>query len=223
MGAYEDLTGRRFGRLLVLEPSRATGGLMWLCRCDCGASSSVTYSNLSCGGTQSCGCRQREIATAQFTQHGHARIGQRTPTYNSWYSMIRRCTDPKRPQWPHYGGRGITVCKQWMDFANFLADMGARPSLLHGIERKDNNGHYEPGNCKWATQREQGRNRRNNRMIRVADVIATLVEWAELTGMHPDVIARRIDRFGYSERDAIMLPLRGKSDHWSKEVYLGRA
>ena len=97
------------------------------------------------------------------TRHGHVRVGRRTPTYSSWAGMVSRCTNPNQPGWKYYGARGITVCDRWRTFDNFLADMGERPDGKT-LDRKDNDGNYEPGNCQWATPTEQVRNRRSGRV-----------------------------------------------------------
>lgn len=98
------------------------------------------------------------------TRHGHGnhRAGARTPTYVSWSNMTQRTTNPRHPAWKYYGGRGITVCERWRDFATFLGDMGERPAE-RSLDRIDNDGDYEPGNCRWATRREQRLNQRNTR------------------------------------------------------------
>ena len=151
-----DLTGKRFGRLFVLSYSHTVkpGYAYWLCRCDCGTLRSVVACNLSRGITKSCGCLR-----ASPLSHGHTSGGRHTPTYRSWYAMIQRCTNPRNHKYRDYGGRGISVCKRWRSFENFLADMGERPAGLT-LDRRDNDGSYEPGNCRWATSHEQARNKR---------------------------------------------------------------
>ena len=157
------MTGQRFGRLTVVErvPSRAEAH--WRCLCDCGNTSVLRGSILRDGQVRSCGCYLRDRLRRVNTVHGQAVRGHMTPTYNSWMQMRRRCRDPKHGQWANYGGRGITVCDRWRDsFANFLADMGERPDGT-SIDRIDNDGNYEPGNCRWATPLEQSHNKRNTR------------------------------------------------------------
>ena len=155
-----DLTGQTFGRWVVVKrgPNTPTGQATWNVQCECGTRGNVRSVVLRDGRSQSCGCRKLEILLANSTKHGHAANGI-SPTYHSWASMIARCTNPSNKRFAIYGGRGITVCKRWMNFRNFLADMGERPKGL-SIDRIDNNSGYRPGNCRWTTSVTQARNRR---------------------------------------------------------------
>jgi hypothetical protein len=171
-----DLTGKQFGRLTVvtLHGRDAHRISTWLCRCECGNSSVVSASRMKRGRTKSCGCLMREVARANLRgnnhglTHGHSRLhkqtGKRghTPEYITWRGMLQRCNNPSAANFQRYGGRGISVCERWESFENFLADMGPRPPA-HTIDRIDVNGHYESGNVRWATAKEQTRNRRRGR------------------------------------------------------------
>ena len=136
-------------------------------------------------------------------RHGRSR----TSLHNTWCTMIERCTNPKSGKWSVYGGRGIRVCERWLTFELFLADMGERPSAKHSLDRIDVDGDYEPGNCRWATQREQQRNRRNNHIVEYRGERACLAEWAERTGIRHHTILYRL-RSGWSVDEALTRPVR---------------
>jgi hypothetical protein len=139
--------------------------------------------------------------------HGEAGA-RRSPEYRTWLSMLTRCRNPKSDHWPGYGGRGITVCARWNDsYEAFLEDVGRRPSLRHTLDRVDNAGNYEPGNVRWATPREQSRNRRSNRLLEFRGEVATAAEWAERFGLRRSALFLRLSR-GWSLEDALTKPLR---------------
>ena len=152
-----DVMGKKFGRLTAIErvENSRNGASRWRCMCDCGKESIVRGSFLSSGHTTSCGCFYEEkIILHRKTE---------TPEWKAWNNMIQRCQNPKNKSYPHYGGRGITVCARWLDsFVNFYADMGPKPTPAHSIERKENDGNYNPSNCCWTTQSEQLKNQRRS-------------------------------------------------------------
>ena len=153
----ENMAGTTFGRLVVVELAASKNRkARWMCRCDCGCSVIVTGASLREGDTRSCGCLQRDISRRQSTTHGMSK----TPEYRAWIDMIARCTNRDHADWADYGGRGITVCVRWRrSFSGFLADMKRRP-MRKSLDRINNDGNYEPGNCRWSTAYEQVHNRR---------------------------------------------------------------
>lgn len=160
-----DIAGQRFGRLRVIEFSHTKGGRSyWRVRCDCGTEKTIMAVDLRSKHTLSCGCLARELSSRRVTTHGQSgnpRTGlKKSSEYISWQSMIQRCYDQKVPYYKNYGGRGIAVCDRWRSsFEAFLADMGPRPAGKT-LDRIDNDGNYEPGNCRWATAKEQRLNQR---------------------------------------------------------------
>lgn len=162
----KDITGQRFALLVVLceVPGRRYGKVVhrrFRCLCDCGEETTTTLHALRSGHTRSCGCLQREIVRMKGLRHGHARRKKASKTYWIWHGIIQRCTYAKSAAYKYYGGRGIKVCDRWLVFDNFLADMGEKPPGKT-IDRINNDGHYEPDNCRWATMKEQSQNKNNN-------------------------------------------------------------
>jgi hypothetical protein len=165
-----DLTGQTFWRLTVLRLADEQRGhdRRWLCRCSCGKEAVRARGELKRGEARSCGCLRVETTKARGEanrKHGAAGDHAESPEYRSWVEMRRRCSNPNFIGYAHYGGRGITVCRRWDDFAAFLADMGTKPSPAHSIDRINPDGHYEPGNCRWTTPKEQANNRRPRQKV----------------------------------------------------------
>jgi hypothetical protein len=201
MPAFKDLRGFTFGRLRVIRVASHGTRTYWRCECICGKLTDVYASSLARGLTRSCGCLRREATSKRVRKHGHA-VGRKTATYNVWKGMRKRCSNPNDHKFKDYGGRGIRVCKRWEKFENFLADMGEKPKGK-SIDRVNNNGNYEPENCRWATPTEQARNSRKVRILDYKGTALSLAEWAEKLGLCPKLTSQRIVRDGWSTERAL--------------------
>lgn len=181
----------KYGRLTVLKETRRASVLWWTCRCDCGQKKQIVKQSIVQGLTKSCGCLGDESRRSVPRTHGQSR----TTTYQIWLGMVARCRNENEPAYPQYGGRGIKVCARWLRFENFLADMGKRPAGK-SIDRIDNDGSYEPRNCRWATRAEQARNRSTNILIEFRGEKLCLADWAARYGLKPSTLyaARRRGR-----------------------------
>jgi hypothetical protein len=190
--------GRKFNRLEVVELIKEIPGKrpkrFWRCRCKCGTVVAVSEHHLITNHTQSCGCLRKERTIAKIKTHGES-ASARTLEYSTWASMIQRCRNSESHKFPRYGGRGIAVCERWNSFINFLADMGRKPSPQHSIERRNNDGNYEPSNCYWATHKEQSRNKITTRFITFNGTTKCVTDWAALLGMRPNTLSGRLSRW----------------------------
>jgi hypothetical protein len=205
MAAANITIGSRFTRWTVLSESFMTGKshIVAKCKCDCGTVRLVRVARLISGKSKSCGCWRNDNLTTHGMTAGAVR--KDSHEYWIWNMIVQRCTNPKVKNWHDYGGRGITVCDSWLKFENFYADMGARPSRGHSIEREDNDGGYHKGNCRWATRLEQGKNKRNNRIIEAFGKRQHLAEWARQAGLHHVTILNRLAR-GWANEKAVSTP-----------------
>lgn len=221
-----DLVGQRFSKLVVLSEAGRTsdGKVTWLCQCDCGNTKIVSGRHLRRGSVKACGCMQF-IANKRHGMHA-------TKIYKTWNGMVSRCTNPRNSRWNDYGGRGIEVCDRWKSFEGFYADMGDCPEGM-SLDRVDVNGNYEPQNCRWATPKQQSRNRRDNRFVSWRGQTLTVAEWAEKMGMSKSVVLFRLKKWGNSDLDKVFLtPLKNRQrpvtwqgktqplSHWAKELGL---
>jgi len=190
-----DFIGQRFNLLTVIAIHKTKHDTKWECRCECGSITTTAAYHVYGGKTTSCGC----FWLKRITKHGMNRQAHKSPEYQSWASMHSRVNNAGRKEFENYGGRGITVCARWDDFGKFYADMGPRPSPKHSIDRIDNNGNYEPGNCRWATSEEQNRNTRRNVWITYNEQTHCIAEWAKMLGITASVLRYRLRRWGVAE------------------------
>lgn len=190
-----DMTGKEFGSLTVIEKSKSDYyGAYWLCKCNCGNITTVRGSHLRQGKTKSCGCNKGAHFIHEI-KHGHAmgKNKKASPEYSTWLAMMARCKNPKTKHYRLYGGRGISVCERWLKFENFLSDMGLRTSSKHSLDRYPNkDGNYEPGNCRWATIKEQNRNTNRNVFYQHEGRTQILEEWATELNADPGNMGKRL-------------------------------
>jgi hypothetical protein len=197
-----DLTGIQYGRLTVIKHTRTDKEYrtFWLCRCICGQEVEARSDGLVSGGTKSCGCLSKE--NMKLGRIGtHKRSG--TSEHNIWQTMKARCSNPNNSSYKNYGGRGITVCDSWKEFANFYKDMGSKPAGK-SLDRINNDGPYSPENCRWATQKEQCNNYRRNIVITFRNETHTLTEWSAILGIRYATLRKRLSVLHHSVEKAFL-------------------
>lgn len=206
MSEKKDLIGLRFMHLLVLEEagSDKNGRAMWLCKCDCGKFHKTLGKYLLNGDTTSCGCRRRKIlAETTKRQTTHRMSG--TPIYTKWVSMKDRCMNPLNSAYSSYGGRGIRICDEWINsFENFY-EWAISSGYSEGmtIDRINNNGNYEPTNCRWTDLKTQANNTRRNHYLTYKGKTKSLAEWAEIKKINYSTLRARINTYHWSVEKAL--------------------
>lgn len=199
------MIGTIVGRLAVVRTAPSVGrGRRFLCVCECGGWREVSAGHLKQGRVKSCGCLK--------PRHGARRAGAETAEYRVWRAMLRRCRNPSCRDFKNYGGRGVVACPRWALFANFLEDVGQRPSNTHQLDRIDNDGNYEPGNVRWATRGQQARNKRSNRLLTFDGRTQTLTAWSEECGIRRETISRRLEA-GRTVQEALTAPVESQLWH----------
>lgn len=205
-----DLTGQKFGRLTVigLDESRQTRKTYWVCQCECGGIKSARSDSLLCGAIKSCGCMKKEQDRANLTaNHSHKQSGTRL--YKIWQGMKKRCNDKNTACYDRYGGRGIKVCEEWNNsfepFFEWAMNNGYSEELT--IDRIDNNGNYEPMNCRWATNGEQCNNRRSNVKITIGNATKTLTEWCNIFEVEYQTVLSRYHRYPNQTIEELFSPI----------------
>ena len=199
-GKYRtDLSGQLFGHLTVQQESELRGPqqrVYWRVQCTCRNTKFVGAAELTSGKVTSCGCQRGQARGAQLRTHGES-YKNRTAEYVVWTQMLGRCNNKDNVNYKNYGGRGITVCAHWQGadgFQHFLEDMGRRPSSQHSIERKNNDGNYDPDNCIWATRLVQMANKRDNHYLTYEGETLHIAEWARRKGINSTTIRQRLKR-----------------------------
>jgi len=207
------LPGQQYGRLTVwyqfvrLSPAGIRNRRYSFCVCLCGAFAVANDNDLRTGDSQSCGCLWKEMLGQSRVSHGATRNGKFTPEYVSWAQIKSRTLNKKHIRYHLWGGRGVTICERWRhSFANFLADMGPKPSSKHTIERKNNSLGYFPENCIWATPREQANNTRRNHFLTHNGRTLTMAQWARELGIIYSTLRYRINKLKWSEERALTTP-----------------
>ncbi len=213
MPAKVELLGKVFGKLTVISENGKDlqGAYLWRCQCECGKETVVRSWSLRAGDTKSCGCLAATINGNRLRTHGMVK----TKLYERWAAMKNRCLTKSCSGYENYGGRGIKVCTRWYIFESFLSDMGPsfRPELQ--LERKDNNGNYEPSNCIWVNRYVQSRNRRTNHILKIKGVSKTVTEWSEKSGVKLQTILRRI-RADYPNHRLLEPPAPSRWNNFNK-------
>lgn len=195
----------KYGRLVVVGDEGLTRD-KHKCRCDCGAIVFVELNRLRSGNTRSCGCLQKETASKMFRKH----YGKGTVEYTSWQLMKDRCYNENNKTFAYYGGKGVRVCERWRNsFENFLSDMGLKPGGSYTLDRINGDADYSRDNCRWATKKEQTRNRGNTKMINYKGERRPLAEWCEILQIDYNNTNKRIWR-GWSTEDAFEKPKKGR-------------
>jgi hypothetical protein len=188
-GANDIVLGARFG-MLTVEESRKPGDVKTLFRCDCGSLKLISYRNVLSGSVYSCGCAMRALSSARMRRHGLSK----SPEYSAWCQAKARCYRKSHPRFSEWGGRGIRMCDRWLrSFEAFLSDMGPKPSPVHSLDRINNDGNYEPGNCRWATPKEQSTNRPSwTRVYEFDGRKMTVTDWANELGISRESLRDRL-------------------------------
>lgn len=209
MGKLIDLTGRRFGRLVVMEREqhRKSKGIAWVCMCDCGKKTIVTSDKLKNGHTKSCGCLWLETIKQSNRKHGQTE----TKLYRVWRGIISRTCNPSSTNYANYGGRGITICEEWRKSFETFCEWAVQNGYAEGlsIDRIDNDMGYYPQNCRFITMKEQSKNTRRNRYLEFNGMRMTESDWADSLGIRRETLCFRL-KSGWSIERALTTPVRPK-------------
>ena len=211
-GKKSKLEGLRFGRLEIIRlyGRDKNYNTLWECKCDCGNNCVVSAVHLKDSSTKSCGCLRAETLPPSNKIHGMSSSG----AYSTYRAMLNRCINKDSDSYYRYGGRGISICERWIGkggILNFFKDMGVPPSDKYQIDRIDNNGNYEPGNCRWVSSRENSRNKNNNVVLTLNGNSACLAAWSEELNIPYATLYSRLKRGGLSDKEILTLPVNHKN------------
>lgn len=201
-----DLVGKQFGRLTVLHEAGRDkhSNALWQCECSCGVIKTYIASKLRSGTTRSCGCLHNEELRQRKITHNMTN----TAEYEAWRGMIKRCTNPNCKSFKDYGARGIKICEEWLSsFVAFYNSVGPKPTPAHEIDRINNNGNYEPGNCKWSISKEQCNNMRRNHKIVFNGESMNIGQWATKLGINVRTLRNRLIRNNWPIEKAFTEPI----------------
>lgn len=203
-----DILNLKFNRWTVIAFSHKSGKKQFFsCLCECGTEGVVRKDQLTRGISKSCGCWKREVSKEQIirlsTTHG---LANKSKSYSIWKHITQRCLNKNNPSYKNYGGRGITICERWKDYANFFADMGDCPEGM-SIDRIDNNGNYEPSNCRWADKKTQANNTRTNIFIKHDGETLTIKQWSEKLSIPYLTLYQRIFKLSWPIKRAFTAPI----------------
>lgn len=213
MMKFIDLTGQKIGKLTVLKraPNNKFNQVCWVCTCDCGNTITVIGTRLHNRKTMSCGCLVKEKLRKNNIDRGKAKGSSKTRLYRIYKGMKGRIFNPNNKSFPNYGGRGITICDEWLndykEFERWAMDNGYQEGLT--IDRIDVNGNYCPQNCRWIDRKGQSNNKRNNHQITIDGCTKTLSQWSEISGVHYYTIFDRISH-GWTAKEAVFTPANTK-------------
>lgn len=212
MSRLKNLVGMKFGRLTVLERAddrvnkKGKHSIMWKCLCECGNIKVISRNSLLSHNVQSCGCLRAEKTRERRFRHGL----RNTQLYRAWSNIKTRCYNPKKDTYAYYGGKGITMCQEWLNnfmaFYNWSMNNGYKKGLT--IDRLNPNGNYEPSNCRWVTASQQQNNKLNNHIIEYNGEIHTLAEWSSLLNLNYGTLHRRIQYLNWSIEKAFTTPIK---------------
>lgn len=204
---FKDLTGQRFGMLVVVCRNGKIYPVRWDCVCDCGNSKTIAGRSLAYGATTSCGCVKTSKLRAASTIHGLSGA----PGYKNWQAMIQRCTDKNHCSYKNYGAKGITVCEEWRTFSGFARDMLPKPFVNASLDRIDNAPIYSKETCKWSTPKEQSNNKANNIVAELNGELRPLSEWAAIHNIPYGTLRHRIKVKGMPLAQAVELKRYGRA------------